>query len=128
MTNCPTLTYNTIGRHQSRLVRTRVASNLSPWLMNTKVGEVYTVPISHGEGRFLASEELVKQLAENGQIATQYVDLNGNPTIDMSTLTPTAPSGPWRASPLPMAACSARWATASGPGPACTATCPVNMI
>ena len=82
--NCPTLTYNTIGRHQSRLVRTRVASNLSPWLMNTKPGEVYTVPISHGEGRFLASEELVKQLAENGQIATQYVDLNGNPTADMS--------------------------------------------
>ena len=81
--NCPTLTYNTIGRHQSRLVRTRVASNLSPWLMNTKPGEVYTVPISHGEGRFLASEELVKQLAENGQIATQYVDLNGNPTADI---------------------------------------------
>ena len=81
--NCPTLTYNTIGRHQSRLVRTRVASNLSPWLMNTKPGEVYTVPISHGEGRFLASEELVKQLAENGQIATQYVDLNGKPTADI---------------------------------------------
>ena len=81
--NCPTLTYNTIGRHQSRLVRTRVASNLSPWLMNTKPGEVYTVPISHGEGRFLASEELVKQLAENGQIATQYVDLDGNPTADI---------------------------------------------
>ena len=81
--NCPTLTYNTIGRHQSRLVRTRVASNLSPWLMNTKPGEVYTVPISHGEGRFLAPEELVKQLAENGQIATQYVDLNGNPTADI---------------------------------------------
>ncbi len=81
--NCPTLTYNTIGRHQSRLVRTRIASNKSPWLMNTNVGDVYTVPISHGEGRFLCSEELVKKLAENGQIATQYVDLAGNPTSDI---------------------------------------------
>ena len=79
---CPTLTYNTIGRHQSRLVRTRVASNLSPWLMNTKPGEVYTVPISHGEGRFLCSDALVKQLAENGQIATQYVDLAGRVTME----------------------------------------------
>ena len=80
---CPTLTFNTIGRHQSRLVRTRVASNKSPWLMNTKPGEIYTVPISHGEGRFLASQALVQQLAENGQIATQYVDLAGNPTADI---------------------------------------------
>lgn len=81
--NCPTLTFNTIGRHQSRLVRTRVASNLSPWLMNTKPGEVYTVPISHGEGRFLASDELIQKLAKNGQIATQYVDLSGTPTADI---------------------------------------------
>ena len=81
--NCPTLTFNTIGRHQSRLVRTRVASNKSPWLMNTKPGEIYTVPISHGEGRFLASQELVEQLAKNGQIATQYVDLAGQPTADV---------------------------------------------
>ena len=80
---CPTLTFNTIGRHQSRLVRTRVASNQSPWLMKTQPGEIYTVPISHGEGRFLASEELVRQLAERGQIATQYVDLAGNPTSDI---------------------------------------------
>ena len=80
---CPTLTFNTIGRHQSRLVRTRIASNLSPWLSEVKVGDVITVPISHGEGRFLASEELVAKLAENGQIATQYVDLNGNPTYDI---------------------------------------------
>mgnify|MGYP000287808086 CR=1 FL=1 len=78
----PTLTYNVIGRHQSRLVRTRVCSNKSPWLAGTKVGDIYTVPISHGEGRFLASEELVKKLAENGQIATQYVDLDGYATID----------------------------------------------
>ena len=78
----PTLTYNVIGRHQSRLVRTRVCSNKSPWLAGTKVGDIYTVPISHGEGRFLASEELVKKLAENGQIATQYVDLDGYATMN----------------------------------------------
>ncbi len=81
--NCPTLTYNTIGRHQSRIVRTRIASNKSPWLSMTEVGDVYNVPISHGEGRFLASEELIKKLAENGQIATQYVDMNGNATSDV---------------------------------------------
>ena len=81
--NCPTLTFNTISRHQSRLVRTRIASNKSPWLAKTNVGDVYTVAISHGEGRFLASDELIKKLAENGQIATQYVDLLGNPTTDI---------------------------------------------
>lgn len=81
--NCPTLTFNTISRHQSRIVHTRVASNKSPWLALTNVGDVYNVPISHGEGRFLASAELIAQLAENGQIATQYVDLNGNATGDV---------------------------------------------
>ena len=80
--SCPTLTYNIIGRHQSKLVRTRVATNKSPWLAGTSVGEIYTVPISHGEGRFLADDALVKELAANGQIATQYVDLNGDPTMD----------------------------------------------
>ena len=80
--NCPTLTYNVIDRHQSGLVRTRIASNKSPWLMHTNVGDIHTIAISHGEGRFVASEQLVKQLAENGQIATQYVDLEGNPTED----------------------------------------------
>jgi len=79
---CPTLTYNTIARHQSKLVRTRVCTNKSPWLAGTEVGEIYTVPISHGEGRFYASEELALQLAANGQIATQYVDLDGVPTMD----------------------------------------------
>ncbi|NCB74381.1 MAG: phosphoribosylformylglycinamidine synthase [Clostridia bacterium] len=79
----PTLSFNNIGRHQSKLVRTRVSSNLSPWLMNTIVGEIYTVPVSHGEGRFLADDELVKILGENGQIATQYVDLSGNVTQDV---------------------------------------------
>ncbi len=81
--NCPTLTFNTIARHQSRIVRTRIASNKSPWLKNTNVGDIYNVPISHGEGRFLASEELIMQLAKNGQIATQYVDLNGDATYDI---------------------------------------------
>ena len=80
---CPTLTFNTIGRHQSRIVRTRIASNRSPWLALTEVGEIYSVPISHGEGRFLADEELVRSLAANGQIATQYVDFDGNATGDV---------------------------------------------
>ncbi|MBQ8696682.1 MAG: phosphoribosylformylglycinamidine synthase subunit PurQ, partial [Clostridia bacterium] len=78
--NCPTLTFNTIGRHQSKLVRTRVSSNTSPWLSACNAGDVYTVPISHGEGRFLAGEELIRDLAANGQVATQYVDLAGNVT------------------------------------------------
>ncbi len=81
--NCPTLTFNTIARHQSRLVRTRIASNKSPWLAGTTVDDIFTVPISHGEGRFIANEELIKQLADNGQIATQYVDLEGNVTNDV---------------------------------------------
>jgi len=79
---CPTLTFNTIGRHQSRIVRTRIASNMSPWLRLMNVGDVVNVPISHGEGRFFATKELAMQLAANGQIATQYVDLGGNPTMD----------------------------------------------
>ena len=79
----PTLTFNTIARHQSMLVRTRVASNKSPWLMGTQVGDVYTVPISHGEGRFIIKDELLKELIANGQVATQYVDQNGAPTYDI---------------------------------------------
>ena len=79
----PTLTYNVIGRHQSRIVRTRVASNMSPWLRSVNVGDVFNVPISHGEGRFFASEETVRELAKNGQIATQYVDLLDQPTADV---------------------------------------------
>lgn len=80
---CPTITYNTIARHQSKIVRTRIASNKSPWLSMTNVGDVYNVPISHGEGRFLADEELIMKLAANGQIATQYVDLDGNASSDV---------------------------------------------
>ena len=82
--SCPTLTFNTIGRHQSRIVRTRVASNKSPWFSHTNVGEIYNVPISHGEGRFIASDELIKSLIENGQVATQYCDIEGNPTMDIN--------------------------------------------
>jgi phosphoribosylformylglycinamidine synthase len=81
--HCPTLTFNTIGRHQSMLVRTRIASNKSPWLKHTKPGEIHTVAISHGEGRFVAEDEVLKQLIENGQVATQYVDLDGKPTSDV---------------------------------------------
>ncbi len=81
--NNPTLTFNTISRHQSKLVRVRIASNKSPWLSACKPGEIYTVPISHGEGRFLASDEWVRKLAQNGQIATQYVDLDGDATDDI---------------------------------------------
>ena len=81
--NCPTLTYNTIARHQSKIVRTRIASNKSPWLADTEVGDIYSVPISHGEGRFIASDELIRRLAENGQIATQYVDEKGEAASDI---------------------------------------------
>ncbi len=80
---CPTLTYNVIGRHQSRIVRTRVASNRSPWLARRKVGDIVSAPVSHGEGRFLCPEGLLMKLAENGQLATQYVDLDGAPSMDI---------------------------------------------
>ena len=81
--NCPTLTFNTIARHQSRIVRTRIASNKSPWLSEMNVGDIVNVPISHGEGRFLANDETIRSLIENGQIATQYVDSNGNASNDI---------------------------------------------
>ena len=81
--NCPTLTFNEISRHQSKIVRTRIASNKSPWLSYINVGDIVSVPISHGEGRFIASEELIKKLSENGQIATQYVDFEGDASNDI---------------------------------------------
>ncbi|NLL45719.1 MAG: phosphoribosylformylglycinamidine synthase [Clostridiales bacterium] len=81
--NSPTLTHNTIGRHQSKIVRTRVASVKSPWLASCSVGDIHSVAISHGEGRFVCPEGLLKSLGENGQIATQYVDLEGNPTMEI---------------------------------------------
>ena len=80
--NCPTLTFNTIARHQSKIVRTRIASNQSPWLSLMHVGDIVNVPISHGEGRFYASRELALELAVKGQVATQYVDLDGMPSMD----------------------------------------------
>ena len=80
---CPTLTFNTIGRHQSRLVRTRVASDLSPWLSKCEVGDMHEIAISHGEGRFVASPELVAELAAKGQVATQYVGEDGEPAMSL---------------------------------------------
>ena len=80
----PTLTYNTIGRHQSQLTLTRICTNKSPWLSCCSVGDIHNIPISHGEGRFVAPESVIKQLIANGQVATQYVDLNGNPTMDVA--------------------------------------------
>lgn len=82
--DCPTLTFNSIGRHQSCLVRTRVASSLSPWLSRCEVGDVHTVAVSHGEGRFVATPELLNQMKVAGQIATQYVDECGVPSMDLS--------------------------------------------
>lgn len=81
--NCPTLTYNKIGRHQAKMVKTRISSNKSPWLYGTEVGDIHSIAISHGEGRFIADEKTLKQLIDNGQIATQYVDLEGNATYDI---------------------------------------------
>ena len=80
----PTLTFNTIHRHQSMLVRTRVASNKSPWLSECSVNDEHLIAISHGEGRFVCEEKLLNQLIANGQVATQYVDLACQPTMDMS--------------------------------------------
>ena len=79
----PTLTFNEIGRHQSTLIRVRVCSDKSPWMTAVHIGDIFTAPISHGEGRFIASEEQIRKLAENGQILTQYVDLDGNVSSDI---------------------------------------------
>lgn len=80
----PTLTFNTLGRHVSRMVYTRITSVKSPWFAGLQAGDVVTVPVSHGEGRFVADDETLAQLAANGQVATQYVDLNGNPSGDIA--------------------------------------------
>ena len=81
--NCPTLTYNTIGRHQSRYVTTRVASVNSPWMLKSNVGDLHAIPISHGEGRFVAPQAVLEDLIAHGQVATQYVDGSGVPSMDM---------------------------------------------
>ncbi len=91
--SCPTLTYNVIGRHQSKLVHTRVASNKSPWLSRCQVGDIHTIAVSHGEGRFVAPEALISKLAKEGQIAAQYVDLSGEPTMAL----PYNPNGSYAA-------------------------------
>ena len=81
---CPTLTYNLIGRHQSRYVTTRVASVQSPWMLKSSLGDLHTIPISHGEGRFVGPQDVIDRLIANGQAATQYVDLDGQPTMDIA--------------------------------------------
>ncbi len=91
--NCPTLTYNKIGRHVSQMVNTRIVSTLSPWMRGVNEGDIHTIAVSHGEGRFIANEAVIKKLFENGQVATQYVDLSGNPTMDM----PYNPNGSFSA-------------------------------
>ena len=80
--DAPTLTTNRIGRHISKSVYTKVCTNKSPWLAQAELGGVYVIPASHGEGRFVASDEMLRKLFENGQVATRYVDLEGNPTMD----------------------------------------------
>jgi phosphoribosylformylglycinamidine synthase len=79
----PTLTFNTLGRHISRMTYTRIASNKSPWFANVETGDIHTIAVSHGEGRFVASPNIIKQLADNGQIATQYVNLEGKATYNI---------------------------------------------
>ncbi|MDW8799531.1 phosphoribosylformylglycinamidine synthase [Clostridium sp. A1-XYC3] len=81
--DCPTLTYNKIGRHVSTMVNTKIVSTISPWFNKVRVGDIHTVPVSHGEGRFVATKDVLDNLIKNGQIATQYVDFNGNPTNDI---------------------------------------------
>lgn len=81
--NMPTLTYNEINRHMSSIIRTKITSNKSPWFSEVNLGDIHSVAISHGEGRFVAPKEVLEQLSKNGQIATQYVDVNGNISMDM---------------------------------------------
>ena len=78
----PTLTTNRIGRHISQMVYTKIVTNKSPWLAETKPGQIHSIAVSHGEGRFVASDEVIEQLFTNGQVATQYVDINGNSTMN----------------------------------------------
>jgi phosphoribosylformylglycinamidine synthase len=118
----PTLTFNAIGRHQSRLVRVRVASNKSPWLMHETVGAVRMAPISHGEGRFIINPEQLRALSENGRLPPSTAT---NPARRRwtSAQTPTAPRRRWRAFFLRTAGCSAAWPILSAPVACSTATC-----
>lgn len=81
--SAPTLTYNNIGRHQAKIARTRISSNKSPWLAQTNVGDIHNIAISHGEGKFVASEDVMRELIANGQVATQYVDFNNEATYNI---------------------------------------------
>ena len=109
---CPTLTFNAIGRHQSKYVYTRVASVRSPWLSLCNVGDVHAIPISHGEGRFVCTPEVLKTLAARGQIATQYVDAEGRVSMDISA-NPNGSVGAVEGLFSPDGRCLARWATPS---------------
>ena len=82
--SCPTLTFNLIGRHQSRYATTRVASVKSPWLSSCNVGDLHSIAFSHGEGRFVAPQNVIDDLIKNGQVAFQYTDLNGDPSMDIA--------------------------------------------
>ncbi len=82
MLNLQLLLQNRIGRHVSKVAYTRIASNLSPWFNNVHVDDIFSIPVSHGEGRFVADEDVIQELFKNGQVATQYVDLNGDPTMN----------------------------------------------
>ena len=123
--NDPTLTFNTIHRHQSMLVRTRVASNKSPWLSECNVDDEHLIAISHGEGRFVCNDGLLQQLINNGQVATQYVDLNCVPTMDMR-YNPNGSVLAIEGITSRTAACSARWAILSAAATACTKTLPAT--
>ncbi len=91
--SCPTLTFNTIGRHVSRIATTRIASVKSPWFAGVELGDIHQIAVSHGEGRFVASPEVIAEMEKNGQIATQYVDITGEPTYEM----PHNPNGSYYA-------------------------------
>ena len=120
--NDPTLTFNTLGRHVSRMVYTRVTSVKSPWLMGAEAGQIHTVPVSHGEGRFVADAQTVARLMANGQIATQYVDLDGNPSMDIQW-NPNGSVCAIEGITSRMAGFWARWATLSGREKTCTVMC-----
>ena len=105
----PTLTYNTIGRHISKMVYTKVVTNKSPWLQGAELGGVYTNPASHGEGRFVASEEWLDKLFANGQVATQYCDLDGNVYYGRRMERQWFLSAQLKVSQVRMAVCLVRW-------------------
>ena len=123
--DAPTLTFNDIGRHVSCYVTTRVASSLSPWLSHCQVDDLHRIPVSHGEGKFYASPEMIRQLADAGQIATQYATATGEPSMDIAH-NPNGSVYAIEGIPAPTAASSARWATANVEAPTSPATFPAT--